>query len=240
MLAAITMLIDHIAAGVLIYWLNGQTSMTVDEYLRIYNVYDVMRNIGRLAFPIYCYMLVEGFFHTRNIKKYILRLFIAALVSEIPFDLLFTRSAFSLEKNNVLWTLLTGLLAMYIMEKIKGVEINNIIVKNLARVLIMLIGMTIAYYCHFDYKASGVAAICAIYYLYGNTRDKRLFALAVAIAILAFMSSTSEVYALVLLVPFYFYEGEKGGNSLALRRFFYAFYPVHLAVLYVISLFVLK
>ena len=70
MLAVITMLIDHVAVGIVLLWLNNQTDITVEQYNSYFEAYRVMRGIGRLAFPIYCFMLVEGFFHTHDVKKY--------------------------------------------------------------------------------------------------------------------------------------------------------------------------
>ena len=81
MIAIITMLVDHTAAIVLerVLWAHNFSSVT------IYWVYVVMRSIGRLGFPIFCFLLIEGFCHTRNVKKYAGRLFLFALISLILF-----------------------------------------------------------------------------------------------------------------------------------------------------------
>ena len=92
MIAVITMLIDHTAATILERGLMGELSINfITEQNRLIwmGVYSIMRVIGRMAFPIYCFLLVEGFTYTRNRGKYALRLFLFAFISEVPFDLAF-------------------------------------------------------------------------------------------------------------------------------------------------------
>ena len=107
MIAIATMLIDHIAATVIIRVLKfgGYNDS-------LYQLYRVMRNIGRIAFPIFCFLLVEGFMHTRDREKYALRLGCFAAISEIPFDLAFNGKILEVGYQNVFFTLLLGLLTM--------------------------------------------------------------------------------------------------------------------------------
>ena len=105
-IAVASMFVDHCTA-VLVEagWIAGWRAVSYNQYL-------VLRGIGRLAFPIYCFLLAEGMIHTRNVKKYLLRLGAFALISELPFDLAFRRSVFTLSYQNVFFTLLFGLLAL--------------------------------------------------------------------------------------------------------------------------------
>ena len=116
MIAVITMLIDHVAAGVLGRYLTmyalDSTPGAID-YNTLWIIYEVMRGIGRVAFPIYCFLLVEGFTHTKSVGKYSLRLLLFAFVSEVPFDLLFNGKVVDLSYQNVFFTLWIGLLVMW-------------------------------------------------------------------------------------------------------------------------------
>ena len=79
---------------------------------------DWLTCIGRIAFPVFAFMTVEGYFHTHNLKKYMLRLLLFALISEIPFDLMYGGTWFYPIHQNVIWTLLMGLLGIHLMETV--------------------------------------------------------------------------------------------------------------------------
>ena len=183
LIAIFTMLIDHIAATVILQMINngigGQT---------LIDIYWVMRSIGRMAFPVFCFLLVEGFKYTHSREKYAARMFIFALISEIPFDLAINNTVLEFKSNNVFFTLLLGLLAI---------------------------------------TAAGVGCIVMMYLLSSN-RD---VAFAVAVILLGLFSGTIEFFALFMLIPLRYYNGKRG---ISLKYVFYAFYPVHLFVLYLI------
>jgi len=113
-IAIITMLIDHIAASFYIMYIetNNLTGAPVV-------IYEVMRCIGRIAFPIFIFLLIEGFTHTRNVGKYMLRLFLFALISEVPFDLAFMHEWYYPEYQNVFFTLFLGLLSIWLIRQIE-------------------------------------------------------------------------------------------------------------------------
>lgn len=113
LIAIITMLIDHIGAAVIARLLiAGQGSEM------LYKIYYAMRAVGRVAFPIFCFLLVEGFFYTGSRKKYALRLFGFALLSEIPFDLAFSGKILEFGYQNVFFTLLIGLLTIMLFDAV--------------------------------------------------------------------------------------------------------------------------
>ena len=118
-IACITMLVDHIGAscieaGILTPGLDaGTLSQDALSAYPLYRLDMVLRFTGRLAFPLFCFLLVEGFVHTHDVKKYVRRLFLFALISEVPFDLAFFRTPFDPSAQNVYWTLALGVLAMY-------------------------------------------------------------------------------------------------------------------------------
>ena len=120
-IAVIAMFIDHTAAAVIArYLVHGiQTAIAAgtahaweQEHTALYEAYYFMRDIGRLGFPIFCFLLVEGFHRTRNVRKYALRLGIFALISELPFNLAICGQVCNPGYQNVYFTLLSGLVAL--------------------------------------------------------------------------------------------------------------------------------
>lgn len=132
-IAVVTMLIDHVAAALLtrilisrgFYYAAGNQQRLI-EWMKanglLFIVTQLMRLIGRLGFPIFCFLLVEGFQKTRNVKKYAFRLGLFALISEIPFDLAFTGRVWASGYQNVYFTLLIGLLALWAFDTIAKIN----------------------------------------------------------------------------------------------------------------------
>lgn len=240
MIAVITMLIDHTAATILERALWGELTIgcITEKNMQMWTgVYYLMRIIGRMAFPIYCFLLVEGFTYTRNRGKYALRLFLFALISEVPFDLAFQKKWWDTSYNNVFFTLLLGLLAImaldWVRRKWKKVDESaskrywffSNLAKSIVLATITLGTMAIAdLVLHTDYGASGVAAIIVMYLLYKN----RMLAFGIMVLVLTLLSSSLEIFALFMLIPLHFYNGTRGKQ---VKYAFYAFYPVHLLVL---------
>ena len=121
-IAIITMFIDHSAKGVLyLGFLKPRFPVAKGSDLyTLYQLYKVLRGVGRIAFPIFCFFLIQGFLYTRSREKYMLRMLVFALVSEIPFDLaLYGRIVYPTHQN-VYFTLLLGLLMLYLWELIQN------------------------------------------------------------------------------------------------------------------------
>lgn len=229
-IAMISMLLDHIGAVLFVALLELTEPATalgqwcVRNRMIIYPLYMSLRRVGRLAFPIYCLLLVEGFSHTRSVPKYALRLAIFAIISEIPFDLAFnTLPDFS--SNNVFFTLLTGLLCIWGMDSI---EKRFPARKYLGVILCAGIGfLTAEFLFQSDYGGIGVLAIALIYVL----RNWPALAFFTGTCVLCF-HGTIELWALCALPAVYFYNGQRGRK---MKVGPYIFYPAHLLILWAIT-----
>ena len=181
-------------------------------------IYYILRKIGRLAFPIYCFLIGEGFAHTRNQKNYILKLLLFAILSELPFNLMVSGRLFCLTQQNVFFTLFFGALSIYLFESTKG---------ELKKAVLMLAVLTAALLMRIDYGLSGVVLILLIYIL-----KKHRAAQAVA----AFPLLSGGLAAFAAFIPINMYNGQRGFiKSSVLKHFFYLFYPLHILVLVLIK-----
>ena len=184
----------------------------------LYRLDMVLRFTGRLAFPIFCFLLVEGFVHTHDVKKYVRRLFLFALISEVPFDLAFFRTPFDFSAQNVYWTLALGVLAMAGLkrfEKENGLPGWQGLVWAGGCAALALAANT-------DYSASGVLIICALYLTRADRKRQCI------VGALLFLFELTAPLAFVLV---WFYNGQRGACSPLQKKAFYWFYPVHLTLL---------
>lgn len=228
-IAILTMLIDHIGAALLELGLlpkiadavlaGNSFDYVIADYHFWYRFDDILRAVGRLAFPLFCFLLVEGFLHTKNIKKYAMRLGLFALLSEIPFDLAFNNSLFEFSYQNVFFTLLIGLLVLC---GLKYFEETLPLHLSWLRFLVALTGILFAIFLRTDYDAFGIMLIVLLY----EFRNLKLLR-CIAGAILMLFNSTTGCLAFILV---WLYNGERGKQLP--KYFFYAFYPVHLLILF--------
>ena len=222
-LAILLMLADHVGASLLeIFVLNGYGNSPLAgmiEHMEFWWSIDrILRYIGRSAFPIFCFLLVEGFVHTRDVKKYVRRLFLFALISEVPFDLAFFRTPFDPSAQNVYWTLALGVLAMAGLkhyEKPDGSASWKGLLCAAGCTLAALLACT-------DYNGIGVLIICALYLTRGDRKRQCI------VGALLFLFELTAPLAFVLV---WFYNGQRGACSPLQKKAFYWFYPVHLSVL---------
>ena len=229
-IAISTMLIDHIGATIMeemVYALSGNYGTMIS----MFNLMLVMRIVGRLAFPIFCYLLVEGFLHTKDVKKYALRLFIFALISEIPFDFAINKTFFELGHQNVFFTLLIGILAMYGIDFFTKHFQDNKKASSLSRLAVALAAMFLAELLRCDYSSLGIAVILLLYIFHDNKTLKILSVCFIFVLYSVLTASILQAFAGFAFVPLYFYNGKKG---FSMKYFFYAFYPVHLLILGII------
>lgn len=206
----------------------------------------IFRYIGRIAFPIYCFLLAEGFFHTRNIYLYLARMGIFAVLSEIPFNLGLYHVLIHRQNVNVFFTLFLGLLVMYLADLFyhkSGSQTFGI--------LFCLLGMMAAEYINSDYGAMGILVIYVFYLSYrgrnfGTARSKFLTTCCMIVfeTLLFILDNPMEIYAVISIIFILLYSGERNGNiweklhlekyNLFMKYFFYAVYPLHLMILWII------
>lgn len=221
-IAIITMLIDHIGAAILenstiINYVFANASISFE----IWSLVDIiLRLIGRIAFPVFCFLLVEGFLHTRDVKKYAMRLGIFCLISEIPFDLAFFQQPFYWGHQNVFFTLFLGLLVLIGLKHFEGSGLRN----GLLRTLCVITGVLAAWFLKTDYDAFGVCVI-VLFYLFRNRPVLRDIGTMLTLVICSIL----EITGIIALIPIHLYNGKRGSS---IKYFFYLFYPVHLLLLY--------
>ncbi len=223
LIAIVTMFIDHIGAAVLempaVWDFVGNRADVVDPFFNdptlslLRDADIILRLIGRVSFPIFCFLLVEGFLHTRDLKKYMGRMAVFCLLSEIPYNLAFFDSLSAPQLQNVFFTLLLGLAAMAFLRRYGA--------KSLAGIAGAAACALLAELLRTDYGAFGVVLILIFYLL----RERPALQTAAACAALAW-----EVTAPLALLPIRLYNGQRG--RLQLRYLFYLFYPAHILLLW--------
>lgn len=199
-IAIVTMLIDHMG-------------------YRLFPQYQVFRMIGRISFPIFAFMLAQGFLHTSSRKKYAMRLAAFAIVSEIPYQLFSQGMLWNKYPwSNIFFELLLGLAALWCAEKGKFWFLGAAGIVVVAETLDFMYGgygilLMVGFYVFREKRWAGPVCLVACTILYCWYHNNPL-----------------QIYAVLAAIPLYFYNGEKGAR---LPRYFsYAFYPVHLLVIY--------
>lgn len=204
---------------------------------------DWLTCIGRIAFPIFAFLIVEGWFYTKSRKKYALRLLIFALISEIPFDFMMSGRWMYPYHQNVLWTFLIGVGCMALLDWARG---RKKVWSWLLAVPGALLGCLIALLGMTDYMHYGVLTVLAFYVF----RGRRWWQLAGQLVCLWYINwemMGGQLYmftllgrewtlpqqglAVLALIPIWLYRGKQGPYNRAVRYLNYAFYPVHMAIL---------
>ena len=201
----------------------GIVTMFLDHYHYVVGGSEILNVIGRIAFPIFAFMLNEGYVHTRSLKKYLLRLFIFAVSIQMP-SILFGYDY----PMNIFFTLFLGLLSIYIFNLKK----MNVILK------IILIGFILFFSQKFklDYGIYGILVIIN-FNIFRNNKFKILMNFLVlniynVIFPKVFDLPDTQLFSLISLVFIFMYNGEKGRS---MKYFFYLFYPIHFFILEVIK-----
>jgi len=246
-IACICMLIDHIAQ-----------ICDIDSYNM--PLYLSMKYVGRIAFVIFAFLIVEGYRKTSNINKYLIRLGAFAFISEIPFDMAFNDSYLDFDSQNVFFTLFLGVLAILLFEAFE---------KNL--MLASFCGMSVgllALYMNTDYKAMGVWLILFLF-VFRDEKGKQFIAGASVIVLYvlcdfidlierydtyeaminwkmltnsctrleAYMLIFRNLFGIVGLLFIWLYNEERGYNAKWVKYGFYIFYPLHILIIYFIHIY---
>lgn len=229
LIAIITMLIDHIG---------------------YFYFPDVLffRFIGRIAFPIYAFLITQGVFYTKDKIKYFKRIFIMAILSEVPFNLLAHKTILYPSYQNVLllFTIAIGTIILY--EKLKE--------KNKDSYYAILIGIILSILLKPDYGLVGIILIYTYYFL-TKKESNHLIKIKILIPAIFFLlyqiiengifykngfiqsiQDISWIYfgSLIAFILIYFYNGKLGFKNKFLNIIFYLFYPIHMIILYIIFL----
>ena len=212
---------------------------------------DWLTCIGRIAFPVFAFMTVEGYFHTHNLKKYMLRLLLFALISEIPFDLMYGGTWFYPIHQNVIWTLLMGLLGIHLMETVHKNQKRWLYV--LTAFVTVVFGMILGTLCMVDYYGVGVLTVFVFYFFRGRRwwclLGQFLALYWLNVELLGGLMYPVQLFgaefevcqqglALLALIPIWLYRGRQGYHSKPFQYVCYAFYPVHMLVLVLVLNFV--
>lgn len=213
-IAMASMTLDHFAASGVYFLLCARFGVGLDDG------YLWLRLLGRLAFPLYCFLLVEGFRHTRSRKRYALRLGLFALLSEVPFDLMCSGAALNTVQQNVFFTLLLGLLALMAAEPLwqRG--------RKWQALAVALVFALAAAGLRTDYGFFGVALIVALHFLRERETEKYLLGGALLLGL-----GNLEIAAWAAFPLMHCYDGRRGRGGAALKWLFYLYYPAHLLLL---------
>ena len=204
------MLIDHFNKAIITPYLNYQQPLVA-----ISTIFDI---IGRIAFPIFAFMIVEGFYKTKSRGKYLRNLLIFAIISEIPYDMFQSKVFINNRSQNIMWALALGLLTLIIVDKLKE-KIKNKYTWLILSILIVGVNAIIATLLSFDYDYYSIIIIFILYLFY----DKRFVG-----SLISYLVIIKEVYAILGFAVINFYNGEKGRQN---KLFNYLFYPIHLLIL---------
>lgn len=235
LIACITMLCDHIGYQMQAYNIGS------------YETANFLRIFGRISFPIFAFLIAEGFKHTKNVTKYALRLFVAGLISEIPYNLCFHKSFVFGNSLNVMFTFFISLVALIF---------ADMCIKASKKEVRFLFAVPILSACYFaevlgtDY---GFWGVLLVFLFYLSDSDSQIRKKLLALPVLLLFSARSvvfnyidgnvisnwdeiQLFALLSCVPILFYNGKSGRGRLksAKKYLFYLFYPAHLIVLHFI------
>ena len=211
-IAFLSMLADHVNKALIYPFLSGEGILQ-----RISDAFDIL---GRIAFPLFAFFLVEGFFKTGNRKKYLASLLIFGIISEIPFDMALSGVFFEPNSNNIMFTLALMLITIWTIDILKEKMQNmskyiwypvSFVIVGIMCIISMVTGLD------YEYHAIMIGYLFYIFY------NKRVFAI-----FLGYLAIFKEVWSLLGFSLILTYNGKRGKQN---KLFNYCFYPVHLLIL---------
>ena len=209
------MTIDHIAS-----YLMKECPVCTASLFRTMGVdvsiFYILRCLGRLAFPIFCFLLIQGFLHTGNRKKYGIGLFAFAVISEIPYDLWTEGNIW--ESQNIFLTLWLGFLGMSVVDFFRGDRFNQMLGLMMVTVL--------SIFAKGDYGLPGFLFIMLLYFF----RNRNYMMIPASLLLPISWAASLACF------PISCYDGSRGFvQGRVLKYAFYVYYPLHLVILYMIN-----
>lgn len=209
-IACITMLVDHIGAI-------------------LFPKIIILRIIGRIAFPIYCFLLTEGYYHTKNKRKYFLRLIIGAIISEYIYDLaIFNQNTW--RAQSVMVTLTLGFNMLHTLETLRQ---KHNVTKTWQKICIIIIFAIANEFLNGDYGIYGIILIA----IFATTQcqNQKFTKITIGTGILSILYSPTQIFAILSVPIIKLYNNKKTNHKKLVQIGFYLFYPVHLIILHMIS-----
>ena len=213
-------------------------TMTIDHIGIVFGTpfYNFLRAVGRLSFPIFAFLITEGYVHTKSFSKYFLRLLVLAVISEVIYDYVFFGSFVYRGANNIFFTLALGLLTLFLLDKSKGLinryfkdKVDLVIILPITYLLIVVIMGLMGEFLNFSYGMLGILVI-SFFYLFKD--NFALIVISVSLSTLI-LGEGMQYFSLFSLILIYFYNKKLGKKS---KLFFYLYYPLHILVLGVIKM----
>ena len=232
-------------------WLKAiaMACMLLDHaYWTVMPGFQWMTCVGRLAFPVFAFLVTEGYCHTRNFKRYLLRMFLFALVSEIPFNLINGGRLLNPVHQNVMFTFCLALILLRVVDKAWN---KHIALGIVAALLGGLIGYLVGMITFVDYNGAGVLTVLG-FWLAGKLPR---FGWAAQLVALSWINLEllgglnyivtiggneiwvpQQAFALLALIPIWLYNGQRGPGGKKWQYTAYAFYPVHILMLSLLAM----
>lgn len=219
-IAFIIMMIDHFGC---VFLQNGTT---------LYYICRII--IGRISFPMFCVLFIEGFCYTKKEHRlrHVIDLIIFGLISEVPFDYVLLNSGVVYKgAQNVMWTWLLCFLMLWLFDYVKESSIFNNSAKLISSIILMMIFVFISYLFKTDYGFAAPLCIGVGYLWHNNSVKSELWQVAIVVSLILFADYGMWTYMLSV-IPFLFYNHKIGHKC---KYLYYVGYPLHICLFGLLS-----